>query len=264
MNKTFYYGFENNNKNVSNKYYQLHSHDEYEIYMFFEGDSKYVVEENSYSLKQGDVVIIRKHELHRVYHNNPHAYHRLVLMVSPEFFIENNCPEYETAFLENSKDKGNKIDAKIVRSSGLFDAIMRFKKYSDEFKSPESPIAKSTMVEILYIINSISSFSDGDEQRSVIKDIISFLNENFTEDISLDDLSDRFFISKYYLCRAFKKTTGLTVQNYIKQKRQMMVKELYSQGMTLTQASAKAGFRDYSSFYRNYKKDNDKSPKDGI
>ena len=61
MNKTLYYGFENNNKNVSNKYYQLHSHEEYEIYMFFEGDSKYVVEENSYSLKQGDVVIIRKH-----------------------------------------------------------------------------------------------------------------------------------------------------------------------------------------------------------
>lgn len=258
------HGSETDNKNASNKYYQLHSHDDYEIYMFFEGDSKYVVEENTYSLKQGDIIIIRKHELHRVYHNSQKHYRRIVLMVSPEFFRENNCTEYETAFLDVSKNKGNKIDAKIVHSSGLFDAIMRFKKYSDDFKSPESPIAKSAMTEILYIINSISSFSEADEQKSVVKNVISFLNENFTEDISLDDLSEKFFISKYYLCRAFKKSTGLTVQNYIKQKRQMLVRELYSQGMTLSQASAKAGFRDYSSFYRNYKKENEKSPKEGL
>ncbi len=89
MRASLYYSYEATSNNVSNAHthYQLHSHDEYEIYIFFEGDSKYVVEENTYTLKSGDIIIIRKHELHRVYHNSLAKYHRMVFMISPEFFV---------------------------------------------------------------------------------------------------------------------------------------------------------------------------------
>ena len=44
----------------SNSNYQLHRHEEYEIYMFLEGDSKYVVEDKTYPLKPDDIIIIKK------------------------------------------------------------------------------------------------------------------------------------------------------------------------------------------------------------
>lgn len=245
---------------ASNENFFLHNHEEYEIYMFLEGDSKYIVEGNFYTLNPGDMIIIRKQEMHRVFHNTPTLYRRFVLMISPEFFKQKNCPEYEAVFLSDFQKNGNKINADIVHSSGLYNAILRYKKYSDDYKIINTPITDSSITEILYILNKISSFSYADDTNTTIKEIIAYINNNFTSDISLDVLSNNFFISKYYLCRVFRKSTGLTVQNYIRQKRLGYARELHLAGKNLTEASMLAGFGDYSSFYRTYIKEYGSSP----
>ncbi|MBQ7793297.1 MAG: AraC family ligand binding domain-containing protein, partial [Clostridia bacterium] len=89
---------------ASNSHFMLHSHDEYEIFFFIEGDSHYVVEGNIYSLTPGDVIVIRKHQMHRVFHNSPKSYKRIVLMVSPAFFQNMQCGEYEQAFFSSKKN----------------------------------------------------------------------------------------------------------------------------------------------------------------
>lgn len=246
---------------ITNDRFRLHSHEEYEIYMFLEGDSKYVVEEKFYTLRPGDVIIIRKGEMHRVYHNSSTRYHRIFLMVSPHFFKEKNCPEYEAVFLKNTNGIGNKIDSELVYSSGLYDAIMRLKKYSENFTTGETLITDSTMIEIVHILNNIQSFTSADFSKGAVKDIISYINDNFTQEISLDLLAEKFYLSKHHICHIFKKYTGLTVQNYTKQKRLTLARELHSNGMTLSEAAISSGFSDYSSFYRAYKKKYKAMPK---
>ena len=236
---------------TSNMNFYLHNHDEYEIYLFLEGDSKYVVEEKTYTLEPWDMIIIRKHEMHRVYHNRDSAYSRFVLMVSPDFFVK-RCAEYEAAFLNPVSDLGNKINADTVHSSGLYDAVLRLKKYSDNFAVESSPVIESIVIEILYILNNISSFNKGEVSNKQLKQVISYINNNYTEDINLHTLEEKFYISKYHLCRIFKESTGLTVQNYIRQKRITRVRELTAEGKNLTEAATLAGFNDYSSFYRAY------------
>ena len=98
----------------NHKFFQLHDHDNYEIYMFLEGDTKYVIEENVYNLSYGDLIVIRKNQLHRTYHNTPTRYKRIILNVSPEFFSENNCPTYEKIFTDINSNIGGKIDYQIV------------------------------------------------------------------------------------------------------------------------------------------------------
>ena len=239
---------------------KLHSHHEYEIYMFLEGNCYYVVDGREYDLTIGDVIVIRKHEMHRVFHRAPARYHSLVLFVHPEFFVENNCTEYEQAFFDYGKD--NKIDSQTVFSSGLQDAIERLKKYSEDFVKCDTPIVKSILIEILHIINGIKSFEKPAKTNQSVKKIISYLNDNYTGEVSLDQLADNFFISKFHLCRVFKQTTGLTVQEYIRRKRLTLALELKNQGLSLTEAAAKAGFNDYTSFYRYYKKRFKLSPKE--
>ena len=99
---------------------RLHSHHEYELYMFLKGDCYYVVEGRRYELTPGDMIIIRKHQMHRVFHNSSTEYSSIVLFFSPEFFSQNDCSEYEEAFLDYTKD--NKIDSHVVLSSGIQDA----------------------------------------------------------------------------------------------------------------------------------------------
>lgn len=235
----------------SNRTFYLHNHDEYEIFLFLEGDSKYIVEDKTYTLEPWDIIIIRKHEMHRIYHNSMSSYHRLVLMVSPLFFEENGCTDYESQFLKNVFGNDNKIAAELVRSSGLYDAFLRYKKYSENYTlSPDCPVLKSIIVEILYLINKITCFSASDLTKSPIKPVLFYLNNHYTEDISLNMLEEKFFLSKYYLCRAFHKATGLTVHQYIQRKRLTRVRELRLEGMNIGDAAIQSGFHSYSSFYR--------------
>lgn len=240
----------------TNAYFQLHNHSDYEILLFLEGDAKYVVEDRMYTLEPGDLIIIRKHEFHRIYHNSPTPYRRTVLMVSPAFFQENGCPDYEAQFLNAAPGTGNKIAADAVRSSGLYDAFLRYRKYSEGYTlAAENPVLKSVIVEILYLINRISSFSSSDCSTNPIKSVILYLNNNYDTSVTLDVLQKKFFISKYYLCREFRKATGLTVHEYIRRKRLTKVRELRSQGLRINDAALEAGFNDYSSFYRAFQKE---------
>ena len=261
MDDCFYKMREAEFLNPAHTNFLLHIHEEYEILLFFEGDAKYVVEEKSYNLSPGDIIIIRKHEMHRIMHNSNAKYHRFLIWISPEFFAKHNCTEYEKAFLPTSFNSGHKINSDIVHSSGLYDAIMRLKKYTDSFTIHDSPIATSIIIEIMYLINKISQFETANDYNQHVKDVIEYINKNFTEKITLDMLSEHFYISKYHLCHIFKQSTGLTVQEYINQKRLMYASDLIRNGKNLTQAAELAGFSSYSSFYRSYVKQNKSNPR---
>ncbi len=237
----------------NNERYELHVHDNYEIFMFLEGDSKYVVEENTYNLEPFDVIIIRKNQFHRVYHNSNAKYKRIVINISPQFFEKNNCREYEEQFNSPSLiSMGNKIDGKTVKQSGIYDAFMRAKKYSDKLDNQNAPVVKACVTEILYLINNIKFNQETDDDNSHLKEVIEYINENFNYSIPLQDLEKKFFISKYHLCRIFFKATGLTVHQYITKKRLAHANGLIKSGKSLGEAAQMSGFNNYSSFYRAY------------
>ena len=77
-------------------------------------------------------------------------------------------------------------------------------------------------------------------------------------------LAEKFYISKYYLCRAFHKATGLTVHDYIRLKRLNLARELKAEGKSISEAAMMAGFTDYSSFYRAYLKEYGVSPRNDL
>ena len=245
----------------SNESFFLHSHNEYEIYMFLEGDSNCIVENKTYPLSPGDVLIFRRNEMHRVYHNKKTPYKRFILMISPEFFKKYDCVQYENVFKDISFDESNKISAEIVKTSGIYESIKRLKKYTDCFESQDSPVAAAIVTEILYLIGTVPSFEPPAKGGTVIKEIISYINNNISGDISLERLSEKFFVSKYHLCHSFKKSTGLTIKEYVIQKRLALSAQYSQSGKTLTEAAAMAGFKDYSAFYRAYVKNNNICPK---
>ena len=72
--------------------------------------------------------------------------------------------------------------------------------------------------------------------------------------LSLDELSNFFFLSKSQLCRLFKKATGTTLWHYITVKRLAKAQELISGGAHPTHIYTHCGFNDYSTFYRAYVK----------
>lgn len=251
-------------ESVSNDNFCLHEHNSYEILFFLEGDSKFVIEGKDYTLEPGDIVIIRSHEMHRVYHNSDTRYRRVILHVKPAFFANHNCSEYEAQFLNSQAGIGNRIKSNLTRSSGLYNAFMRLKEYSGDYTLVDEPVVQSIIMEILYLINRIHRFSTPDVHDNRIEKVIAYINKHYTDDIDLEILENEFFISKYHLCRIFRKATGLTVHDYINRKRLTKVRELCAEGKNLSDAAILSGFCDYSSFYRAHKKVTGRSPKNSF
>ena len=95
---------------------------------------------------------------------------------------------------------------------------------------------------------------------SQIANILQYINHNLNGDLSVENLSSRYYVSKYHLMRKFKEETGYTLHNYIINKRLLMARTLISQGMPVTKAALESGFSEYSTFSRAYRKQFKASP----
>ena len=240
-----------NNRPKNDVEFKLHNHDSfYEIYLFLSGNAQYHIEGNIYQAHPHDIFIARPHEMHHNVFLSPEKYERIVLFIDLDFFRDNRCPELECFFTERRLGKDCQIPASIVNRE-LFPLLMRMNRYLRE-GAPK--IAHGALLEFLYELNQIHGPLTVPATRDrQISEILLYINENLTSDLSLDQLASRFYINKYHLCRMFKSITGYTINKYINHKRLLFAIELHKKGQSLLDASANAGYNSYAHFYRMYK-----------
>lgn len=99
------------------------------------------------------------------------------------------------------------------------------------------------------------------DNERIVK-IKNYVDTHFNQDLTLEYLCKKFYISKYHLCRIFKSYTGLTVKEYINTRRLTVAKQMIFEGYNLTSVCYECGFKDYSVFYKAFKKFTGKSPRD--
>jgi len=95
-----------------------------------------------------------------------------------------------------------------------------------------------------------------------IVEILDYINNHLHEQITLDSLEEKFYVSKYYLCHLFRKNTGVTVGEYIAYKRILKAKELLIRGTPVLETCHAVGFRDYSNFYKTFRRLEGVSPRE--
>ena len=81
-----------------------------------------------------------------------------------------------------------------------------------------------------------------------------YIEQHIREGISVEDLAGQVHMSKYHFLRKFKEQTGVTVHNFVLNKRLIRASEELLLGESLTEVWQDCGFADYSSFLRNFKK----------
>lgn len=114
------------------------------------------------------------------------------------------------------------------------------------------PRVISLLSKIFAIYISASGSLRGKEGQ--VQEMIRYINQNLDSPLTLEGLARTFYMSKNHLTALFKRATGITVARYILYKRMAVVRRELAMGMPAAEAAAKAGFGDYSSFFRAYKK----------
>ena len=94
-----------------------------------------------------------------------------------------------------------------------------------------------------------------------VDDILSYINGNIANPISIEQLAGEFFLSESYICRIFKSATGTTIGKYITARRISIAKALLNEGISVSEAYERSGFTDYSNFFKAFTKAVGISPK---
>lgn len=228
-----------------------HCHDTYEILFLEEGEGIYIVEGCEYKIFPGTIMFTKPFEYHCISINEGSPYERSLVK-----FAETTVDEDLRRLLERicgTEDCGCFYPPQEVSEAvkNVFDRYHISEKMPEEEKAIYMKLLTSELVVLLSSGNGERFVSN--EEDIGIK-LLRYINDHLDKDVTLDNLSKRFFASKYHLCRAFKRKNGVSIHNYVTHKRVMHAKQLIDFGESAASAAYKVGFGDYSAFYRAYVK----------
>lgn len=237
--------------------YSLHCHNFYEVYLFLEGDADYLVEGKQYRPTPGSLLLLSPHCFHGVRVNSDMPYRRYSIHFHPDILSAERRSFLLSAF--PSPDRRNAdIYFEQVEKHGIvscFEALADCADQAEALRIRLLPIyVEALLARIVSMSREVSVPSAETGSSDTVSDILLYLNRHVGEPVTLDQLSERFYISKHHLNKVFRRATGTTVFDYLLHKRVILAQELLTGGLSAQEAAVRAGFGDYSSFYRSYRR----------
>lgn len=235
--------------------YPMHAHETHELFYFISGHGSYLVEGNPYPLRPGDLMLMRSQETHKLQILPDRPYERLALSFN-ESAVRRLDPDgrLTAPFWNRRLGQQNLYTAAELHGSCVAECLRRMETLSSEVNP--GLIFQSFLYPILCEIECIFLKRDPDTGRpaDLAAEIVEYVNLHLCDELSLDIISSRFYISKTHLNRLFKQAVGSTVWEYITIKRLMLCRSKIAEGIPAYKAAAMCGFRDYSTFFRGYRK----------
>lgn len=234
-----------------------HYHDFYKLLFLLSGSGSYVVEGRHYQLSPGDIVLVGSRCVHKPVFEPGISYERIIIYISPELLRKNSTEDYRL------EDVFSGARGHVLRPTEEFRRHMLgvFSLLESEMGGayPEHVIlSRATFLHMLGEIGRELTRRDTQLPGPVlpkdgkILDILRYLDANLTEDITIDELAGKFFMSKFHMMRRFREETGTSIHTYLSDKRLLLARDLIQSGASATDACFRSGFRSYSAFSRAY------------
>lgn len=241
--------------------YDTHMHDFFEILIFLTEGVTVIYGTDLYKTKVGDVFIFEPFSMHCVNINHK-KYERLLLHFK---------------------------DQQISKSAAVLNPIIQHLKDSPckmvSLNNDELEIAKKLFFEAELLQQNETFFADFDiifalggilkflierfnnkpqnntvKQKKDIEKILLYINENYDQDISIEDICEKFDMSKSKLWSIMKNTIGISAKEYITKVRLSYATSMLTSGVSVTETANLCGFNSYSHFIRTFTKSIGVSP----
>ena len=133
--------------------------------------------------------------------------------------------------------------------------MMEMKKYNNAENSCDVQVFRLLLCSLLTFFAKKSEKETVYNDNILIDKIVDYLEKNYAQEITLDTLAKRFYISKYEISRMFTKNVGISFIEYLTRVRiENSKKLLLDTSLSITQISELAGFNSSSNFARVFKK----------
>ena len=245
-----------------------HTHDYYEFYLFLEGDLDLEISGHARPLHPGDMVLVPPGVSHHaLMHSSDRPYRRFVLWVSQEYAARllKESPDYVFLMQRAATSSRWYYHFHEAEFSSIQSRLIRLLEEFHSNRYGRNAAVYLALNDLLLYMNRIIYEREHpvvSGSGDLMQEITLFIDEHLTEDLSLDVLADHVCLSKYYIAHYFKDNLGISIHQYITKKRLQSCSEAIAAGSDITRTFDEYGFRDYSSFYRMFRKEYGMSPRE--
>ena len=243
-------------KDQTKREFSYHYHDFHKVIIFLSGKVAYHIEGKSYYLKPWDILLVNRHAIHKPEIDFSVPYERFVLWIRDDIKSTELLRCFQKAIdrsynlIRLDSDTQEKLKQLLYElEAALKDEKFGSKLLGSALFTQFMIYVNRIFLEKQYIYDARSYSSD-----SQIEELLRYINHNLTEDLSIETLARKYYLSKYHMMRKFKEETGYTIHNYIISKRLLLARTKISEGTPILKAAQLSGFSDYTTFSRAYKK----------
>ena len=242
----------------------LHMHNNaYEVTLFKKGNIDYFINDTTYSLQPGDLIFIRPFDIHGLFIKDNSPYERFSLHINEQ--IAEKLSTEKTNLLRCFQNlEENQVRHLRGADYEQFEFYMHTLIFT-KLETVSADIRVHSYLSLLMVLINTTIQSDNqinlpDISPALIKDALSYISENLTNDISVQAIADYLNISRSRLSHVFKDYTGISLWNYIIARRIQYSQTLLKQGHSITNACYECGFQDYAHFIKVFTRLNGISP----
>ena len=251
----------------------FHMHKMYEVYYLMEGSRKYFIDDSIYLVNAGSLVLIDADSVHKTSSMGDIPHSRIVVNFRLDFLEDfsdqvkalNLTSIFKTKFTVLPLSFKYKLTIENILSR-LMD-LQDYEKHQDANLttdengiSSQAVLSKLLLSELLIHIKEYINVLEQKEYEShqivnnKVDKIIKYICKHYTEDLTLTSIAEQFYISPFYLSKIFKRSTNLSIVEYINSLRIKQAKELLETSSTkIAEIAEIVGFSSSSHFSRTFK-----------
>lgn len=199
-----------------------HAHDYYEFYFFLEGNVSIRIGGAEYPLKTGNMVLIPPGVSHQaVIHNMDIPYRRFVFWVSGSFYAKLSEESEDYVYLmQKAQQNGLYISHyDMISFNALQSRIFRLIEEIHSERFGKAAQISLCVQDLLLHLNRTAYEQEhpntADKEQGLYQHLLQYIETHIDEELSLDSLARKFYVSKYHIAHVFKENLGLSVHRYI-------------------------------------------------
>ncbi len=250
--------------------FEYHYHEFDKLVIFLSGRVNYIMEGKSYFLQPWDILLVSHNQIHRPVIDPCEPYERIILWINTDFLRSHSSAQDDLlhCFALAREREFSLIRPAVQMRHKIIQLLRETEDARNSRDFAHDLLSRTYFLQFMVLLNRIAFKDDTIANTAAYKsdpkfdEIIAYINDNLSADLSLDAICGKFYISKSYLMHRFKDMAGCSAHSYIQQKRLIRAAELIREGTPVMLASAKCGFNDYSAFLRAFKKTFDSTPRE--
>lgn len=242
----------------------------YQILLVEKGECYFEINENFVYCNAETAIFLKpEQKIEMNYHHNRYPLELLSIHILPEYLVtlsDDSCNLTKGfTFIPIPKAMVHLDTRDTTLLKNVVKTIISLKRRETDFGHQLYERNMHSIFLILFLRSCMASDHvalSRNRKNLVMDDIFRYIREHLTEDLSLEVFEEQFYVSRYHLCREFKKLTGQTIHSYIVKSRLDLCKKYIEAGKPIKEVYVLGGFGGYNHFFRAFKNEYGMTPKE--